>query len=59
MYHGFGDGVKAKGEKKGYGRFPKKKKKGKTDIVGNEAEEIVQVIQNQPKKKGKGNSRKR
>ena len=27
VYHGAGDGAKASGEKKGYGRFPKKQNK--------------------------------
>ena len=57
VYHGAGDGAKAGGEKKGFGRFSKKKnKKGAALIVQEkEAEEVVQVIQNQPKKgKGKG-----
>ena len=57
VYHGAGDGAKAGGEKKGSGRFPKKQnKKGPALAVQEkEAEEIVQVIHNQPKKgKGKG-----
>ena len=48
----------AGGEKKGSGRFQKRNKKGAVLIMqGNETKEIVQVIQNQPKKKGKGKGR--
>ena len=57
VYRGAGDGAKAGGEKKGSGRFPKKQnKRGAALIVQEkEAEEVVQVIHNQPKKgKGKG-----
>ena len=60
VYRGAGDGAKASGEKKGSGRFPKKQiKKGTALVVQEkEAEEAVQVIQNQPKKcKGKGKGR--
>ena len=56
VYRGAGDRAKAGGEKKGPGKFQKRNKKGVALAVqGNEAEEIVQVIHNQPKKgKGKG-----
>ena len=55
VYCGAEDGAKAGGEKKGSGKFKKKQKGGSTCSAGKEAEEIVQVIQNQPKKgKGKG-----
>ena len=56
VYRGAGDGAKAGGENKGSGKFQKRNKKGAALAVQEkEAEEIVQVIQNQPKKgKGKG-----
>ena len=59
VYRGAGDGPKAGGEKKGSRRFPKKQnKKGAALIVQErEAEEVAQVVQNQPKKKGKGKGR--
>ena len=56
VYRGAGDGAKAGGEKKGSRKFQKTNKKGAALVVQEkEAEEIVQVIHNQPKKgKGKG-----
>ena len=59
VYRGAGDGAKASGEKKGSGKFQKRNKKGAALAVQEkETEEIVQVIQNQPKKgKGKGKGR--
>ena len=59
VYRGAGDGAKAGGEKKGSGKFQKRNKKGAALAVQEkEAEEIVQVIHNQPKKgKGKGKGR--
>ena len=59
VYRGASDGAKAGGEKKGSGRFPKKqnKKGAALTVQGGEAEEMIQVIQNQPKKKGKGKER--
>ena len=60
VYRGAGDGAKAGGEKKGSERFPKKQnKKGATlTVQEKEAKEVVQIIQNQPKKsKGKGKGR--
>ena len=59
VYRGAGDGAKAGGEKKGPGKFQKRNKKGAALVVQEkEAEEIVQVIHNQPKKgKGKGKGR--
>ena len=59
VYRGARDGAKVGGEKKGSGKFQKRNKKGAALAVQEkEAEEIVQVIQNQPKKgKGKGKGR--
>ena len=45
VYHGAGGRAKASGEKKEFGKFQKRNKKGAALIVqGNEAKEIVQVI---------------
>ena len=58
VHCGAGDEAKASGEKKGSEKFQKRNKKGAALIMqGNETEEIVQVIQNQPGKKGKGKGR--
>ena len=58
VYRGAGDGAKAGGEKKGSGKFQKRNKKGTAlTVPGNETEEVVQVIQNQLKKKGKHKGR--
>ena len=51
VYHGARDGAKAGGEKKGSGKFQKRNNKGAAlTVQEKEAEEIVQVIDNQPKK---------
>ena len=51
VYRRARDRVKAKREKKGSGRFQKKNKKGLVlNVQGKETEEVVQVIQSQPKK---------
>ena len=51
VYCGAGDRTKAGGEKKGTEKFQKRNKKGATlTVQGNEAKEVVQVIQNQLKK---------
>ena len=54
-----GDGAKASGEKKGSGgKFKKQNKEGTVEAVqGNETEEIVQLVQSQQKKQGKGKGR--
>ena len=50
VYHGAWDATKASGEKKGSGKLQKRNKKGVAlKVQGNEMEEIVYVIQNQPK----------
>ena len=57
VYHGASDGAKARGEKKGIRKVIRKRKTEKEvalTVQGNEAEEVVQVIKNQPKKQGQG-----
>ena len=59
VYCGAGDGAKAGGEKKGIWKISKKKTKKGQHLQCREMKwkKVVQVIQNQPKKKGKGKAR--
>ena len=58
VYRGAGDRAKAGGAKKGSEKVQKRNKKGAAlTVQGNEKEEVVQVIQNQPKKRARARAR--